>query len=297
MQITSDDLVASLDALGARLARLRFRGHDVLLHAPPTDAWTACCPGVVVGPVANRVAGGTAQIGGNSCQMPQSEGTNCLHSGPNGLHARIWDVAAQSESSVTFEIRLASGDIGLPGERDIAVRYSVHAATLTVEMTATTDTPTPMNLAHHPYWHLGPDPQLEVRASHYLPTDAANLPTGEIALVRGTPRDHRHLSPVARDTDHNFCVSDAPTETPQRMARLVGGGLQLIVESTAPGLQVYAGAGLPDLPDTPVAPGAGIALEAQHWPDAMRHRNFPDIVITPSSPYRQITRYSLYSAT
>lgn len=56
------------------------------------------------------------------------------------------------------------------------------------------------------------------------------------------------------------------------------------VATTAPGLQVYDGAGLP-------RPRAGVALECQHWPDAVHHPHFPDTILRPGALWQSITRY------
>ncbi len=38
---------------------------------------------------------------------------------------------------------------------------------------------------------------------------------------------------------------------------------------------------------------AGVALEAQDWPDAVNHPNFPSVIASPDRPYRQTTRVTI----
>ena len=52
----------------------------------------------------------------------------------------------------------------------------------------------------------------------------------------------------------------------------------LYLSTSAPGLQIYTGEYLPQ-------PRAGIALEAQNFPDAINHAHFPDCLISEETPY------------
>ncbi|MDH3264579.1 MAG: galactose mutarotase, partial [Paracoccaceae bacterium] len=58
-------------------------------------------------------------------------------------------------------------------------------------------------------------------------------------------------------------------------------GLRMTMETTELGLQVYDGRA-----------GAGVALEAQGWPDAPNRPDFPSILLRPGERYEQITRWS-----
>ncbi|WP_299731481.1 aldose epimerase family protein [uncultured Tateyamaria sp.] len=302
--LTSQNLRATFSPHGARLETLCFEGGpSLILHADSSEhpEWRTVYPGAIVGPIANRVRGGNVPIHGQVFQMPRNEnGMTALHSGPDGLDQRIWDVIHQSNSDVQFRAQLVPGDGGLPGARTITVHYRLEAATLILDISAETDAPTPFNIAHHPYWRLGDaqDHRLQVNATHYLPVDDRNLPTGEIAPVAGTSFDH--LSPKAPDpdVDHNFCIARQRRDVPEPVATLTGtDGLTLQIDSTAPGLQVYAGGFLPTLVGTEVKPGAGLALEPQDWPDSVNCPEFPDILSTPRRSFRQITRYRLFRAT
>ena len=297
--LRSDDLAATISTYGARLHRLVFRGQDVILHADPGThpTWHDGYPGASVGPVANRVRGGQVAVNGTAFQMPCNEnGVTARHSGPEGLDRRSWSVTSQSDQHVTLHCTLADGDGGLPGNRMINASYTIEKSTLTLNITATTDAPTPLSIAHHPYWRLGDarDHLLQVNAAQYLPVDATNLPMGQIASVDGTPLDHRTARQLDSASDHNLCIANAPRRTPEQVASLSGtDGVRLTLHSTEPGLQIYSGAYLPTLPGTEIAPFAGIALEPQGWPDAVSNPAFPSVLSTPARPYHQITRYRL----
>lgn len=311
IDIRNEALEVRVLSLGATLAGVRFAGENrnlVLGFADPADhARIPAFAGHLAGPVANRVRGGRVEIDGQVYQMPlNEEGRTTLHSGPDGLHAQAWGIADQSTAHVTLGCTLPDGANGLPGNRDFTARYEVTQSTLRLSITATSDQPTPLNIASHPYWNLDGRPDvsdhsLHIAAEHYLPTDAHNLPSGDLAPVEGSKFDFRTLAPVPLDPalDLNFCLTDRMLETPAPVATLRGqDGTTLRIATTCPGLQAYAGAHLPDLPvamadSPPVKPYAGIALEPQHWPDAPHHAHFPQITLRPGETYTQITQYHL----
>lgn len=302
--LTLPDLQATFAAHGARLETLSYRGGpSLVLHADPVahPQWRDVYPGAIVGPIANRVGRGAFTLNGERYQMPCNEdGMTALHSGPDGLDQHEWEVTEQSETAVTFRATLADGDGGLPANRAIEVSYRLDGATLSLDIRATSDAPTPINIAHHPYWRLGDASQhkLWVAADHYLPVDAHNIPKGEIAPLDNTAFDHRTARPLDPAIDHNLCLSDAPRPAPVHIATLSGAdGLSLRIDSTEAGLQVYAGAHLPVIAGTDIAPFAGIALEPQGYPDAVNHGGFPAIICSPERPYAQKTRYHIDRAT
>ncbi|WP_299686540.1 galactose mutarotase [uncultured Tateyamaria sp.] len=295
--ISSDRLTALFDPIGARIRALHLDGGPNLILDADAPEFVAAYGGVLVGPVANRVRDSRVQIGGHSYQMPQNEGSTCLHSGPDGVHVQRWSVTARGPEHLILSLVLEDGACGLPGGRQITAAFTVIGPTMQLSLHAVTDAATPMALAHHPYWALGGPPVLRCAAVHYLPTDAANLPTGQIAPVAGTPFDFRDGRSLPPEIDHNLCLASARRDKPEIVATLTGDKASLTIESTEPGLQVYSGAGLPDIPGTDIAPYAGCALEPQDWPDAVNTPTFPPVLITPDSPYRQITRYTLQPAT
>lgn len=242
--------------------------------------------GPVVGPVVNRIAGASAVIGGRTCRFEANQnGRHCLHSGRTGAHARLWTVEDAGDDRVALSLVLGDGEGGFPGERVLWAAYRVEGADLRLTLSATTDAPTFVNLAHHGIWSLdgtgsrrGHD--LEVLTDRYLPTDADTIPTGKIAPVAGTRFDHRTPRSPDPALDHNFCFD--PSETPRLLARLTGASGRFVeVISDAPGLQVYAGG------------DRGIALEPQLWPDAPHHPHFPSILLEPGETFRQTTVFRL----
>lgn len=310
IDISYGNFSARFLSLGATLNRFQFGSRDLILGVRTPDAQVPnpIYAGAIVGPVANRITRGQIDIDGKTWTMPLNEnGETTLHSGTDGLHAVLWDVQIQEKHRVVFECTLRDSQCGLPGNRKIAVEYALDAHGLKLVITAVSDQQTPMNIAHHPYWVLDDDQsrtKLQITADRYLPISPIGLPDGEIAPVAGTFFDF--LSPAylgeSTEIDHNFCLSTDPISKLRPVAQLIASdGLTVDIETTEPGLQVYTGATLPDLPDISmfggsIRPYGGIAIEAQGWPDAPNNSNFPSIFINAGEVYRQETYYRIAHA-
>ena len=252
--------------------------------------------GAIIGPVANRIAGARATIDGAEYRFSANHHRALLHSGKHGTQFKVWDVVETAPDAATLAIDLPDGSDGFPGNRRIEARWSLNApATLRLELSASTDEPTLMNPVNHSYWNLTGAPTirgqlLRVASEHWLPTDDESLPTGEIAPSAGSSRDFRAprpLEPGEPPLDHNFCLSQDDAGLREVM-ELTGGGISLRVATTAPGLQVYDGR---DTDKAGLAAYAGLAIEAQRWPDAPHHPAFPSFRLLPSERFRQVTEW------
>ena len=303
IEIRNDTLRASVLPMGATLTGLWPKGAEkslILGLVDPADyVRFPIYSGAIVGPLANRLRGGQARIDGQTVRMPRNEGgRTTLHSGPQGLHTHEWAVTAKSVDAVTLECTLADGACGLPGQRKITATYRLLDHRLQLNLTATTDAPTFINLAHHPYWMTGENARLQVNARHYLPVDDLNLPTGEILDVAGTEFDLRTPTRVPAHLDHNYVLANAARPAPDLAAELTTDTYGLQIRTSAPGLQVYSGSGLPDISAARTTSGAvqslaGLALEPQLWPDAPNHSGFPSVLLRPGEIWKQLTDYCL----
>jgi aldose 1-epimerase len=306
LRLEAGELSVGLLSLGAALQDVRLAGvsHGLALGSPDIERYRGPLRffGSVVGPIANRVAGGEAELDGRRLVLETNEGRNSLHSGRTGLHGKIWTVEEATGSCARFSVRLADGEGGLPGDRLLRASYEIAPpATLILRIEAETSAPTLMNIAHHPYWNLDGSEDwsahvLQVDAQRYLPVDDETLPTGEIVPVDGTRFDFRSPRAPEPAFDNTLCLASSRRE-PSRVARLRGGsGIALDIDTTEPGLHIYDGCGIePGIEGHDgrrLAPGAGIALEPQAWPDAPHRPDFPSIVLRPGENFRWITRYS-----
>ena len=83
----------------------------------------------------------------------------------------------------------------------IRATFQLDADTLSLAFEAQTTKPTSINLSAHPYFNLGgPDRrevlghEVTIAAEAFLPTDAKQIPTGEIRAVQGTQFDFRQAT-------------------------------------------------------------------------------------------------------
>jgi len=311
--IAADGLTARIIGYGASLRDLRLDGvaHPLVLGYETLEAYLAHGAhfGAIAGRYANRIAGGRFSLDGRSHQLTRNEdGRTHIHGGRQGYGHRFWTLADHDSASATLTLAEPDGAEGYPGAVSVSCRYSIAApATLRIELTATTDAPTIVNLAQHSYFNLDGgddilDHRLTIPAETYTPVDAAKIPTGELRPVADTAFDFRRSRPIRREEDgervrydHNFVVRPARQAEPGPAARLESdrSGVALAIASTEPGMQFYDGHMLVSpaagLGGRRYSASAGCCLESQVFPDAPNHAGFPSAVLRPGETYRQVT--------
>lgn len=305
LMLAAGDLTVRLLTLGATLHDVRLAGIDRNLTLAGDDPADYAGPllyfGALVGPVANRITGASAEIAGQRHHFEANQtGNITLHSASQGTHARIWEVADHGPAHATLTLTLPDGEGGFPGNRRITARFTVTApATLRMEVTGDTDAPTWMNFANHAYWNLDGTATwaghtLRIAADRFTIVDDKLLPTGEARDVSGTGFDLRAgrvmVPGQGPDIDHNFCLSDARTALRDVLWLTGTSGVAMTLATTEPGVQVYDAA-------RTARPGQalheGFAIEAQGWPDAPNQPDFPSIALLPGFPVTQITEWRL----
>lgn len=303
--ITVGDAATGMEAVfgtvGARLVALRRpdgRGGRIeLVHgtsASGPGAGADPYAGAVCGRYANRIGGGRFPLDGRIVEIATNEGSNTLHGGPQGFDARPWS-AETAVDGVRFRLTSPDGDQGFPGRAAITADYRFTGGTLSLDLTATTDAPTVMNLTHHAYWNLAGAGDalghtLEIAAGSFTPVGPGLIPTGAIEPVAGTRFDFRSARRVAGSFDHNFCL-DGERGVLRRACRLADpeSGRAMEMWTTEAGLQVYTADHFgPHLvgADGPLRRNGGIALEPQTFPDAPNRPAFPDATLRPGRTYR-----------
>ena len=290
---------------GATLQDVRLDGLDrgLVLGAPEIGPYLGPMRyfGAIVGPVANRIAGGTAELEGVRHQFETNEaGRTTLHGGHIGTDARLWVLEDRDTASCLMSLALADGEGGFPGNRVISAEYRLgDDGALTLTLSATTDAPTWFNLANHAYWCLTgtdglQDHEMSIAAASYLEVDDHLIPVGAPAPVAGTRYDFREARPVRREgeamIDHNFCLD--PGAAPSLV--LAGGGLRMEITTDAPGVQIFDATGLhpgPGHDGRTYGPHAGLAIEPQFWPDTPNHPEYPSIRVMPGETWQQVSRF------
>jgi len=276
--------------------------------------------GTLLGRYANRIAGASITVDGQTYPLSKNNGDATLHGGAIGFSKAFWTVAsADAEPVPTLVLTHVSpdGDQGFPGEVTVQAAYSLDADTLSLAFEARTTRPTIINLSAHPYFNLaGPmggdvlGHEVTIAAEAFLPTDDAQIPTGEIRPVAGTPFDFRQLALLGARIrqpdpqlyhglgyDHCFVLGAAE---PAIRVRDPASGRMLEIHTDQPSIQVYTAN---KLSGTFAGHGgvvyrqsAGLALEPQDFPDAPHHSNFPSTTLRPEEIYRRFIRYRFTAA-
>ena len=311
--IENGRLVAQITDYGASLVTLRVDGADVCLGCDDVSGYerNGAYLGAVVGRNANRMRGASFMLNGEKVQLPANEGNNNLHSGPDSWGWRLWQVRAHTENSLTLGIFSPDGDQGFPGNAEFSVTYTIENDGLTIRYRGVSDRDTVFNVTNHAYFNLfgqdkperAMDQELMLPAEFFCPDDAANIPTGEIRAVEGTPFDFRSFKAIGRDIgmdyeplilqggyDHNFVNKGeicAVMRNPEN-------GLTMTVTTDLPGVQVYAGNFLDNRGKGGIYYGkrAGVALETQHFPDSVNHPEWIQPFVKAGEVWESETRYA-----
>lgn len=272
------------------------------------------CAGKVPGRFANRIAKGLFTIDGTEYHLAINNGPNALHGGPTGFQNRNWKVEFIFDNAVELSYTSADGEEGYPGKLVAKATYLwTDSNELKLQLTATCDKKTVVNLTNHAYFNLAGHASgtvlnhtLRLAAANYLPTDDTLIPTGEIAPVAGTPMDFTVPKALGKDIKADFpalnygkgydnCwVIDGYEPGKIRTIAVLAdpvSGRTLEVATTQPGVQVYTGNWLEGAPENKdgghYSDYDGVAIECQGFPDAPNKPAFPSALLSPGEEYRQ----------
>ena len=266
--------------------------------------------GALIGRYGNRINQGKFTLDDIEYTLPQNNGAHCLHGGPQGYHARMWDAKQLNDQALELTYLSKDGEAGFPGNLDIKVTYTLtDDNAVGIKYEATTDKKTVVNLTNHSYFNLSGVPGSDVldqlvmiNADNYTPVDSTLIPVG-ISPVEGTPLDLR--TPVAigkqindpfqqlqfgRGYDLNWVLNtNGDKNVLAAKAYSPTSGIALEVYTNEPGIQFYTG-NFMDGKDTGkhgvLYPHRGaLCLETQHYPDSPNHPDFPSVVLNPGEKY------------
>ena len=279
--------------------------------------------GASIGRYANRIAGGTFELDGQTVVLNQNDGPNCLHGGAEGWQYQVYDVVEATDNAISLKRISPDGDNKFPGNVEAVVKFELtddNAIEITYD--ATTDAPTIINMTNHTYFNLSGDFNntieesiLQVNADFYTPADETYMPTGEVRPVEGTVFDFRTPKAIGADFasgdaeiaaagggyDHNWCLNTKGNQD-EVCATMVDprSGIKLEMYTNEPGVQCYT-ANFQD----GTRPGKGgimyqkycaICLESQKYPDSPNKYNMPgwedsNAFVTPENPYHSYCKY------
>ena len=313
-------LIAKITNHGAAVTELHVpdrsgRLADVVLGFEGLDGYLTNGPyfGVIVGRVANRIANAQFTLDGTRYTLAANNQPHHLHGGRRGWDKAVWNAArVDTPAGPSLELTYVSkdGEEGYPGTVTAKTIYTLtHDNELRVEMTATTDTVTLVNMAHHSYWNLGGhasgtilDHELTLYADRYTP-GTPMVPDGRVMAVAGTPFDFTRAKTVGRDLsrtgltptgyDHNFVVNGAPNQLrPVARVKDPKSGRVMTLTADQPGVQFYTGNFLDGSArgkNASYRQHSGLCLETQKFPNAINVPAWQDqVILKPGATYRHV---------
>lgn len=269
--------------------------------------------GGLIGRYGNRIANAKFTLDGAEYNLPQNNNGHCLHGGPKGYHAVVWDAKQIDNQTLELTYLSPDGEAGFPGNLSVKVTYQLtNDNAVDIRYEATTDKATVVNLTNHSYFNLSGVPgsqivdhQIMIDADTFTAVDETLIPTGVFEPVEGTPMDLRQLVTVGDDIDnpyqqlvygggydHNWVLNNGGDIT-KVAAKVVSptSGIVMEVYTNEPGIQFYAGNMMAKDGDKGklgvVYPVRGaLCLETQHYPDSPNQPNFPSVVVRPGETYK-----------
>lgn len=310
--ISCGPLTASITNYGASLVRLLVPDRngelaDVVLGYDDAAGYATgrAYLGATIGRNANRIKNACFVLDNKTWSLHPNMGKHSLHSGPDSFHKRLWQTEAVTDSSVTFRLDSPHGDQGFPGNAVIRVTYTLeYPSSLRITYDALCDRDTVFNMTNHSYFNLAGhdhpelamDQILMLPARVYTHCDWANIPTGKLKSVAGTPLDFRTPKPLSQDIrrllmgyDHNFEVFCAPCA----VLSDPHSGRTMSVTTDCPGLQLYTANGTKETGKNGVSYGSrsAVCLETQFYPDAVHHPEWQQPFVKAGQPYHSETVY------
>ncbi len=187
ISLTSGDLSAEVDPLGAQLSVLRDRaGRDLLWNGDPA-VWSGRAP--LLFPIVGALADGCYRVGLTSYKLPR-----------HGLaRGKLFDIVESTPSTATFRLRFDEATLLVyPFRFELDVHFAVHGATLSVitKVRNIGDVEMPASFGYHPAFRW-PLPFGHPRSSHFIEF-ADDEPSPYRRLnADGLMTSERHATPIS----------------------------------------------------------------------------------------------------
>ena len=273
--------------------------------------------GAIIGRFANRIRGAAITLDGKSYALDADKNGDLDQGGTMAYFRQVFTAVPHDgdEPSLVLTHTDPDGFMGFPGTVKVTVTYTLtRRNALRIDMRATTDKKTVINLINHSYFNMAGEAagaidrqQLQLFAHRFTPIDDRSIPTGEIRDVAGTDFDFTHQAELGprlassdpqiagkKGLDHNFVIDGQPGIL-RPAVRLTDpdSGRRLEVWTTQPGVQVYSGNSV--RPKVAIGKGyvphGAISFQTQHYPDSPHHPNFPSTELAPGQTFHEITEF------
>ncbi len=278
--------------------------------------------GSTIGRVANRIGGASVIIEGEVYDLAKNTlpdfGPNHLHGGNKGFNKVLWKGEKfENEKEVGVKLFYLSedGEERYPGNVSCEVIYSLNDDNqLKIDMKATTDQITLVNLTHHSYFNLSGegsgtvlDQEVMINADKYTVADEDLIPTGEILEVDSLSVDFKMQRTVGSRLDEmqktkfkgydlNYVINHTEPGKLELAARAddPASGRIMEVYTTQPCMHFYTSnflEGKPGKGGKQYNQYGAFCFEPQGYPDAPNKPAFESVELKPGETYNQVIIY------
>jgi galactose mutarotase-like enzyme len=188
VSLTSHELTAEIDPLGAQLSSLRDRaGYDLLWNGDPA-VWAGRAP--LLFPIVGALVGGSYRLGSKTYRLPR-------HGFARG---KLFSIESTSSSTADFKLLADEATLqAYPFRFELAIHFELTGPTLSLTASVRNkgDSDMPASVGYHPAFRW-PLPFGQPRSSHFI-----QFETDEPAPIRrigatGLLTPDRHPTPVAQ---------------------------------------------------------------------------------------------------
>jgi galactose mutarotase-like enzyme len=196
VSISSGDLTAEIDPLGAQLSSLKYRtALDLLWNGDPV-VWAGRAP--LLFPIVGVLVGGTYRLGSQTYRLPR-------HGFARG---KLFAVKSTSASAAAFSLSADEASLRVyPFEFELDVRYELTGATLSVttEIRNKGNVEMPASFGYHPGFRW-PLPFGQPRSAHFIEFEADETAPARRIDSLGLLTQERHPTPI---TGRRLALADS----------------------------------------------------------------------------------------
>jgi len=261
--------------------------------------------GTTVGRFAGRINNGEFVLNRKRHFLNKNLGEHAIHGGILGFSRKFWRMKAitlEENPSITFEYVSNGNEENYPGELIIKATYTLtETDELNVNYSAKTTEDTIINLTQHSYFNLDGHANdisgqlLSLNSDKILETTKDLIPTGNFIPLKNHDFDFSTAKscPLAIDTTFVLENRNAGSLFSKK------NNLKMTVMTNQPAVHIYVGGNcfnqIKGKENTDYHSTSGICFEAQNFPDAPNHDNFPSAVLKKDEEYNHQTTFKFES--
>ncbi len=270
--------------------------------------------GSVVGRYIGRIKNASFVLDGVPYNLQRRGSSHISHGGYPGFADKVWEVDGKTDSTLCLKYVSPDGENGFPGTLTVKVTYTLAGNALAMDIEATTDKPTVVNLSNHHFFNISGDlsssvldQQLTIDSKYIATYDKSKNLDGNFMKVKNTPFDftspkiidadidiYDEQMSITKGYDHSFILRHSGNKKhPDAVLYDEKSGRVLTVYTTEPVLHLYTAN---SLNGSMVGKGGvhygkqtALCLETMHLADSPNQSAFPSTVLRPGETYRSQT--------